>query len=891
MSSIPDRLVAALADRYRIERPLGEGGMATVFLAEDLKHERKVALKVLKPELAAVIGAERFVTEIKTTAAMQHPHILPLFDSGEADSFLYYVMPYIEGESLREKLVREKQLPIDEAVHIAEAVASALHYAHERGIVHRDIKPANILLHAGQPVVADFGIALAVSAAGGGRLTETGLSVGTPYYMSPEQATADRDVTARSDLYSLACVLYEMLAGDPPHSGSNAQAVLMRILTEDARPITDVRKSVPPNVRCVIEKGLEKLPADRFENAAEFARGLGDTAFRHRQLELSGTPAAAQGWDSGTGWGRWKLVAMAAIPALVVGAAMGRGWTLTSAVPAADAPVIRMPFDTTFQLEDAVALEISDDGSTLVYQVSNGVYIMELDGPTERLLPGTEGVNSVVFSPDGTEVVFGTSDGLYRTSVEGGPTIMMLERDDQPFPLDWLDDGSLIFASFDGTFLLPPDGEPASLLSSGLFLDFFGRAVPGGRWMLYSRRPLGATEDEGEVRLLDLETLESRTLLQGGFNPRYVTTGHIAFVRNDQSVLAVAFDREAGEITGRPFTVLDSLAVEEDIGFAPLAISTNGTLAYVTGPSNARTAGQTRIASLTPDGELGVLPIPPGRLSFSEVSPNGEHLAFARATELVVYEFSTGREVRLEMGFGGLPQWSRDGEAISFIRIGGGGGAPFSTAVWRWREGPSSIQIESPDLPVFISTDWTPDGRMIGQGGDQVDDEDIYIVDLDGTATEYLTATWGETQPTLSPGGRWVAYVSDESGTDEIYVRSLDQPDRRYDISAGPGNNPGWSPAGDLYFSRGDSLWIAELSLDPTPTVLDRRPLLGTEYPEGRVALFNRGIHPDGRIFVELDPLEEQEGDADEEEPEGPRVAWIVTNWFTELLERQGGNE
>src|SRR5512142_458678 len=199
MSGPVDRLATALSERYRIERELGRGGMATVYLAEDLKHDRKVAVKVLKAELAAVLGAERFVQEIKTTAALQHPHILPLFDSGTAGGFLYYVMPYIQGETLRTKLDRETQLGIDESVRIATNVADALDYAHRQGVIHRDIKPENILLHDGRPMVADFGIALALSAAAGGRMTETGLSLGTPHYMSPEQATAEKNITARSD--------------------------------------------------------------------------------------------------------------------------------------------------------------------------------------------------------------------------------------------------------------------------------------------------------------------------------------------------------------------------------------------------------------------------------------------------------------------------------------------------------------------------------------------------------------------------------------------------------------------------------------------------------------------------------------------------------------------
>jgi serine/threonine protein kinase len=299
MSDVLSRLNAALEGRYRIERELGAGGMAIVYLAEDLKHERKVALKVLKPELAAVVGADRFLAEIKTTANLLHPHILPLHDSGEAGGFLFYVMPYVEGETLRARLEREKQLPIDEAVRIATDVAEALHTAHEQGVIHRDIKPANILLSRGRPLVADFGIALAVSAAGGGRLTETGLSMGTPFYMSPEQASADREPTAASDVYSLGCVLYEMLVGDPPHMGGNAQAVLVKVLTDEAPPATRARPSIPPNVDAAVRRALEKLPADRFRSAQAFARALGDPGFRHAppSAGVSAQPQPARMWN------------------------------------------------------------------------------------------------------------------------------------------------------------------------------------------------------------------------------------------------------------------------------------------------------------------------------------------------------------------------------------------------------------------------------------------------------------------------------------------------------------------------------------------------------------------------------------------------------------------
>ena len=293
MTEITSRLSTALAHRYKIERHLGEGGMATVYLAEDLKHQRKVAVKVLRPELAAVLGAERFVQEITTTANLQHPHILPLFDSGEADGFLYYVMPFIDGETLREKLDRETQLSIEQAVRITVDVADALDYAHRHNVIHRDIKPENILLHDSRPMVADFGIALAVSAAAGGRLTETGLSLGTPHYMSPEQATAEKDLTNRSDIYSLGSVLYEMLTGDPPHTGSSAQQIIMRIVTDEARPVTELRKSVPPNVAAVVAKALEKLPADRFESAAKFGEALVTPTFALPTTPVAGGTGGA----------------------------------------------------------------------------------------------------------------------------------------------------------------------------------------------------------------------------------------------------------------------------------------------------------------------------------------------------------------------------------------------------------------------------------------------------------------------------------------------------------------------------------------------------------------------------------------------------------------------
>ncbi|MBM4195330.1 MAG: serine/threonine protein kinase [Gemmatimonadetes bacterium] len=264
----------SLPGRYEIEREIGRGGMATVYLARDVRHDRRVALKVMKPELGAVLGTERFLAEIRVTANLQHPNLLPLFDSGEVDGHLFYVMPYVEGESLRSRLDREKHLPIPDALRIAVSVAGALDYAHRHGVIHRDLKPENILLQDGQPLIADFGIALAVSKAGGERVTQTGLSLGTPQYMSPEQAAGDRAVDGRSDIYSLGAILYESLAGEPPHIGGTIQAIVAKVLTETPVSVRVRRPSVPEHIAAAVAHALEKLPADRWSTGQEFASAL-----------------------------------------------------------------------------------------------------------------------------------------------------------------------------------------------------------------------------------------------------------------------------------------------------------------------------------------------------------------------------------------------------------------------------------------------------------------------------------------------------------------------------------------------------------------------------------------------------------------------------------------
>ena len=413
MSDPVIRLNVALKGRYRIDRELGEGGMATVFLADDLKHERKVALKVLKPELAAVVGAERFLAEIKVTANLQHPHILPLFDSGEADGFLFYVMPFVEGETLRDRLDREQQLPVGDAVHIATDMAEALDYAHRQGVIHRDIKPANVLMLEGKPVISDFGIALAVGAAGGGRLTETGLSLGTPHYMSPEQAMGDQNVGPQTDTYALGCVLYEMLVGEPPFTGPNAQAVLGQIITSEAVSATEKRASIPSNVDAAVRKALEKLPADRFTSAQDFVRALGDEHFRYGEMATAGAGAASGPWK--------RLSIVTTFLAAAMSAIALWGW-LRPPEPAH--PIrftIPVPAGNTMTFSaERPSLALSPDGRVIVFGEDGALVRRAFDQERAGVLEGTEGAQEPFFSPDGQWIGFLQNGEFKRMQSEGG---------------------------------------------------------------------------------------------------------------------------------------------------------------------------------------------------------------------------------------------------------------------------------------------------------------------------------------------------------------------------------------------------------------------------------------------------------------------------------------
>ncbi len=899
MTPVPGGLAEALADRYQIERELGQGGMATVYLAEDLKHKRKVALKVLKPELAAVLGAERFVQEITTTAALQHPHILPLFDSGTAGGFLFYVMPFIDGETLRSKLDRETQLGVDESVKITVAIADALDHAHRHGVIHRDIKPENILLHEGRPMVADFGIALAVSAAAGGRMTETGLSLGTPHYMSPEQATAEKEISARSDVYSLASVMYEMLAGQPPHLGGSAQQIIMKIVTDTARPLTELRKSVPPNVAAACAKALEKLPADRFESAAAFAAALTNPGFT-----LAGTALHPGAGARGVGSGRTR--------GLLLGAGVAIGLLLASLgflflrgdPPPPEVVRFQLTLPSTQRLawddEEDAPFAISPDGTRIVYAaVDSGaartrLYLRALDQLEGTPLQGTEDAVAPFFSPDGLWIGFTSDDDdhLKKVPVTGGPAITLAEDVQQGFAsASWGDDGYIVYTA-DRWLLarVPGTGGVSTYLVNpdSIRIDamLWPSLLPGGTAVLFQRCSVGCSSSD--LAVLDIATQDITVLVPGATRGWYLRTGHLLYATDNGALYAVAFDPGRREVTGSPVPVLDQVQAGNAFG-ARFAISPAGAMAYL--PGTTITGSQ--LVEVDRSGrETPVIP-ELGRRAHPRWSPNGDRIAMtiagADGDQIWIYDVTSRTLTQLtSVGTNARSTWSPDGQRLAFLS----NLADSAGIYWMPADGSGTAEPLSPSEQTGGTTFWTRDGAWIvfdGQLTDGKSDEDVFAIGTGADRSRQVAAASNAEDETgaVSPDGKWLAYGSDEGGQWQVYVRPFLQPGGRWLVSTGGAGTPLWASNTELVYAdyATRSMMLATLELGATVRVVNRSALFSLEpyeYSENSPAF---DVSWDGRRFL---LLKQPRGNGDLANPT------VVLHWFEEVQRRmaaQGGRQ
>jgi eukaryotic-like serine/threonine-protein kinase len=823
MPDIPERLTAALADRYRPERELGQGGMATVYLAHDLRHDRKVAIKVLRPELAAVIGAERFLREIKTIATLQHPHILGLIDSGQVDGTAYYVMPYVEGESLRDRLSREKQLPVADAVRLATEVAAALDYAHRHGVIHRDIKPENVLLHDGSALVADFGIALAVSSAGATRMTETGMSLGTPHYMSPEQAMGEREITARSDVYALGAVSYEMLIGEPPFTGPTAQAIIAKVMTGEPAPLTAQRRSVPPAVEAAVLTALAKLPADRFASAAEFAqalRGEGTpaTATRRRPA-ASATPASLR-----------TLGTIAALATVVAGYLAVRLWR-TPAPPIARFGVAIPNLRTGAQLFGGAPIVLAPDGSRIVYvgtAPAGGyqLWVRDRNDMTPRPLEGTEGGDGPFFSPDGRWIGYSAHGRLFKIAVGGGAPVALADSVSETVPGGaWLGDDRIVFASPSfAVRRVPAGGGTAETIDPAPTVVFGAPVFPGA---LPRPDRLLITECTNNCARMTASVLDTRThqrypLLQNAARAWYLPSGILVAARQDGSVVGARFDPGATRITGPVVPLLTGVALE--LGIIPLlSVADDGTLVYL---SADPTSAEGAVVRVDRAGRATVLD-PAWRATISSIalSPDGRRLAASiqagGRSDLWVKQLDAGPLTRLT--FDGTlnyrAAWRPDGRSLAFTSDRDSGLSRLYSARADGSGRPERLLAgESGQID---ESQWSRDGRwMVYRAGTSDGTRDIYAR-ATGTDTARVTVSAGafdEYSPALSPDSRWVAYVSVASGHEEVYVRPFPATDRaRWQVSISGGAQPVWAHSGRelLYVSATDSLMSVPIPAGP----------------------------------------------------------------------------
>jgi eukaryotic-like serine/threonine-protein kinase len=858
MTDAAARLTAALSGRYRIEREVGQGGMATVYLAQDLKHDRGVALKVLHPELGAVIGAERFLQEIKTTARLQHPHILGLIDSGEAGGLLFYVMPFVNGESLRQKLLREKQLPVREAVRIATEVAGALDYAHRQGVVHRDIKPENVLLHDGQAMVADFGIALAVRVAGGGRLTQTGLSLGTPQYMSPEQALGERDITPRSDIYALGVMTYEMLTGDPPFTGSTNQAILARITTERPVPPRSVRETIPEHVEATILVGLAKLPADRWSTAKEFAEGLANPAL------TAGLPAAVSPPVGPTVARRFRRPwLIGALTAGALAAGVTAGWLLRPE-PAVSPMAVEFFVDAdsshVMDLTSVAPLAVSPDGKRIAYRGRTQGRLMlferRLEDRVARPVPGTENADHPFYSADSQWLAFDAAGELRKVPIAGGTPTLVVKVPTSTAGGSWSRDGTIVYSSGfpRALYRVSASGGTAERITSPDSLRGEAHVRPAfhpdGKTLVFSvtigvnrALPVVAPARMGVLTLPDTTV----TILDvPALAPHPVGSDQLAYGLADGGVVLRAFSLGARKFTGPERRVAEGVNVFAQ--FLPmLDVSSTGVIAFQPGLQN----DQSMVLVGAEGAERRIFT--GSGLWAPRFSPSGDRIAYAKSLtpgggrDLWIYSIPQATEQRLtnRIFYAIDPAWTPDGKQLVFTGGDSRGNDLYVVPADGTREPRLLLSLPGFESQAVI----TPDGRRVVFAGTppESNQRDLLSVPLTSPAAVevVLKTEFDEGSPALSPDGRWLAYQSNEDGTPAVYVRPYPGPGPRQKISVGAAREPAWSTEGKAVFYRtGTELVRAALALGPVVTVRERRTLFDAPYITGR-----------GNRSYDVDPL------------------------------------
>jgi Tol biopolymer transport system component len=908
MPDLLERLSSALGDRYAIKREVGRGGMAVVFLAEDLKHHRQVALKVLHPELTATLGAERFLHEIEIIAGLQHPHILPLYDSGEAEGLLYYVMPYAEGESLRQRLDREKQLAVDESVRIAVEVADGLDYAHQRGVVHRDIKPGNILLSARHAVIADFGIARAIEAARAERVTSTGLGVGTPLYASPEQATAQETLDGRTDIYSLGCVLYEMLAGQPPLTGATPQMIQARRVSETPSPLHGLRDTVPPALDHVIARALARIPADRYATASQFGQALQAALFAATpaaMADLAATPAAPATTpitptsEPNRRMSRWLFlavptVAAAVVAAVLLGQRLRSGASESAALDAAN-EVTAVQLTRDGRVRQAV---ISPDGSHVAVAMAErggGIRIAVSEigavqpertvAVVDRLLEGLS------WLPDGSGVVFsGTymgENGLYSVPPTSG-TVELIGWGSEVSPdgseclnlsTDWKHVEIDTLCGNRGETPWPEGVD--SIPVAGTYEQIFDAAYsPRGDYLSVATYSAGS----GSIRSVSRSGDDQRLVFEGGARIRSLhwrddgrVLYYVRYLPSGAELMRLATS-PTGEATGEPEPLLqlgDSLRIG--------SISADSRRLTL-----VKTLTESRIVELWPDGSGGLTVEPVAGTEGGQgfwVSPDDEWLAFTVAgtsgTDLYKVPIEGGPRERLtSSGNVGDFSWSPDSKMLAFT-------APWRDTLQVWLvSAASGASLRLQESMTSGSLEWASGPLIYSMPGDV----NFWVVDS-------LRIRSGDGSVPLTPANLDRDYLDDDWDYDGIVEgvgRTLVTNDSVGMHMSRPSPSPdGLSVAVMWYRHDWGSSGLWRLSLTDSTQVLVRANTRTTRYVPGGWTADGSSIYAhvgNDILYIPVDGGEPELALTLPEEPDygcdplttGPETSWICWELVSE---------
>ncbi|MEP6766716.1 MAG: protein kinase, partial [Gemmatimonadaceae bacterium] len=840
---------------------------------------------VLHPELGAALGAERFLSEIRTTARLQHPHILPLLDSGDANGLLYYVMPLVTGENLRARLDREKQLPIDDTVLIAREVADALNYAHSLGVIHRDIKPENILLQGGHALVADFGIALAVQHAAGARMTQTGLSLGTPQYMSPEQAMGERTIDARSDIYALGAVTYEMLTGEPPFTGNSVQAIVAKVLTERPTAIHTLRDTVPRGLEEAINTSLAKLPADRFATAAVFAAALANARQPGVILANSGANSAARSATrSSSSNVRWL------VPLLIVALVISTAFAVRTFNRASSEQSVTRAFLSFPEAEKPIlqrsGYTILPDGSAIIYIGVNGsgtqLWMRKRSELHAIPIGGTAGVIQFFVSPDGKWIGFIAKEKVMKVPVGGGEPITIGDSPCQEHACEtfnggaFLDNGFITFSARAALILVSADGSKRDTLVPSSTISGLAatqpHALPGSHAVLFATCTLYCRQSD--VWVVEVGTKKAKRIIPNASHPIYLSSGQIVYVDRQGVANAVAFDATNFSVSGEAVPLFNRVV-------GPIVVSQNGTLLY--GDADPETHSD--LVVVKRDGTARNIDSNwRGDFASLSVSFDGKRVAATvidKAEEHIwIKSLDGGPPARLTLGQAqySTPSWSGDGSSVFYTRF-----VPDSSSFrTRPADGSGGEKLLRSGDDWVIESEASRDGEWLVQREYHKKDGSraIFARRLSGdTTTRTIVNTkFSSYSPSLSPDAKWMAYVTEESGQSEVWVVPFPDPGTaRWQISAEGGSEPAWSRDGKeiFYVDRHQQLIAVSVTTQGVVAVGKSQLLFSTapyrRHPTHRAY----GLLPGNQGFVMI-----RDGSATTKD------LVLVDNWFTELQQK-----